>query len=584
MLDVNSHETVWASDDIPAPKSFRGFASNREYSDVKQLCDQGSSGLVYTARETTGGGEYVIKVPRVPKSNTRAPIPEKTRLLTDAMYSLIIEFINAKRLAHLDCVAEIEDFGLQPIKLSDDVSIPAIFIVQRYVKGKPLSTFMETHCKPGAQCPFAQNMPTCSFASIRESVSSIAENSSFSGIPDATCYLRLAKMLLENLKNIHGAQIVHGDIRPENIMIESGDGYPRPVFIDFGQAIFRDLEKGLDIFEKDSHPGVRVRAPEGDKSVASDMFMIGVVLYFLATGSMPSFLDRKDIAYRKELQEDNDALKNLVVEKTARLYEQNSGIADLIARCLRNVKYNRVPNTEVALQDLDLFFPEKEQPASATRIPAAFDGINILLFKHMADARIRLLLSDLMDMKKGTYDLRGDHEGLVDGLARFLSRLGPGDEYLTVSLPSFWSARNLGINGRFLAMNRFVARQGAAVRRIMMLTEEELDREDVLDIVDAHQKAMRGTPKFQTKYWILEARKRETSVRGGYHFGLLITSADSCRTVVFPIYGDDGIIVQLRLRSNPDLAPELMDKFEQWWSDPEIKRTTERVSEILSSR
>ena len=92
--------------------------------------------------------------------------------------------------------------------------------------------------------------------------------------------IQLALPLTEALILIHGKDMVHGDIKPANIMLQ-GDG--APVLMDFGAAI--------DASDRSQRAGSPlVMAPErfhGACDTASDMYSLGVVLYRCLTGRYP---------------------------------------------------------------------------------------------------------------------------------------------------------------------------------------------------------------------------------------------------------------------------------------------------------
>ncbi len=92
--------------------------------------------------------------------------------------------------------------------------------------------------------------------------------------------------LCHALAAIHGAKLLHGDIKANNVMRAEGG---RTVLMDFGAG--RDL-KNEPRLPGDGLAGTPIYlAPEvlagGDRSEASDIYSLGVLLYYLATGSYP---------------------------------------------------------------------------------------------------------------------------------------------------------------------------------------------------------------------------------------------------------------------------------------------------------
>jgi tetratricopeptide (TPR) repeat protein len=88
--------------------------------------------------------------------------------------------------------------------------------------------------------------------------------------------------ILNGLEFLHSKNIVHRDIKPANILMQ--DGVPR--LTDFG--ISRAVENTL-VSSKvvGTHPYMSPESFEGFRSVQTDVWSVGVLLYHLSTGKLP---------------------------------------------------------------------------------------------------------------------------------------------------------------------------------------------------------------------------------------------------------------------------------------------------------
>lgn len=98
---------------------------------------------------------------------------------------------------------------------------------------------------------------------------------------------RLATGLLEGLASIHGAQVVHRNLTPDNVIL-AADG---PRVIDFGLARALEHTSTATIVSDPGTDTVAFMSPEqvlgGAVTPASDVFSLGCVLHFAAVGSSP---------------------------------------------------------------------------------------------------------------------------------------------------------------------------------------------------------------------------------------------------------------------------------------------------------
>jgi len=107
---------------------------------------------------------------------------------------------------------------------------------------------------------------------------------------DAFEVARIGRDLCAALGAIHRAGLVHGDIKPQNVVCEDGGG--RVVLIDFGSA---SEPSGAAPSGRPLTGTPLYLAPEvlsdGTTSVASDIYSLGVLLFHLASKTYPIRVD-----------------------------------------------------------------------------------------------------------------------------------------------------------------------------------------------------------------------------------------------------------------------------------------------------
>jgi tRNA A-37 threonylcarbamoyl transferase component Bud32 len=177
--------------------------------------------------------------------------------------------------------------------------------------------------------------------------------------------LRIVEPVLEALQHAHDHGLVHRDVKPDNILIESGTG--RPLLVDFG--IVKYLDRPAHLTDAGFIVGTPLyMSPEqalGSQSVdaRSDLYGIGAVLFQLLTGAPPfEGTDSQEIVGRH------------ISEPVPSANLSRDGIppwiSGIVLRCMAKHPDDRFPTAGALLEAI--------RAARAGALPAAADPVTLL--------------------------------------------------------------------------------------------------------------------------------------------------------------------------------------------------------------
>jgi serine/threonine protein kinase len=510
---------------------------------IEEQLGGGGAGITFRATildasadvpELTRGREVVVKAPRVDSGLTRKELASR---LGELLPKQLNEKFASKSLQDLDCVATVfdhADFSL--IGEKGRSNGPWHMVIQEYIPGPMLSKYIERQ-HPGKE--------------------------QFSGVPDAETFFAWARQIVTIVRSIHQRQVVHGDLWQNNIIVRNN--VPSDlVLIDFGQAAFR--EEGL---ARGGETGGSWRPSEGSGSTAGDVFSLGGLLLYLAAGSRSEERPPRGL----EPESARQYVADRILERNANLLDSNCGIVDIIARCLRSREYRPQSATDV-LHDIELFETPTEPQGKIEPLIVALRRLEQQnpLIAALATHGINRLSDQIVDLTHGVLDMKGGREDFVIGLTRVVAQLGRGDQYLTISTPTFWSAKNVGRQGRFLSANRqAVLHRGAIIKRLFLITEAELVDPDFkktievqTEIADAVRSGrFRDAGEYEIRYEIVLSDRREEEIRDGMNFGLLIKGQ---KRLLLSLDYVDSTINAVEFRENQDLARKFEKIFDARFS------------------
>lgn len=477
---------------------FKKSGSNSNYYKIveKLSSDDSHFGLSYLADKYQAGvkkGKVFIKTPRI---STGLPTSEIQRHLGLIFQSFTAEHLHKdviKRLNKKKKVAAVTyDIGFYRVsnKSHDNIIVP--YLVQEFIGQDSLEKY------------FGKDEDNC-------------EHGKFTGIKDPAKWFELAESLIQIVRRVHNNQIIHGEIEPKNFLVKPDkNNVLQPILVDFGKSFLLDVSLA---HSETTRSGNAFVAPEcrhqrDAYSATADIYSLGGVLFYLSTGSKPPDIEewgKSAISPSKKWNEFNNEdvenWKNHIHDKFKEnkgLMKKHEGIVKIIDKCLRPLPEDRYASADKLLQALDSVRYEQssreKDPQGLLKSMVSNDLPDMKnwdpLFKTITCGKIELLKKEIADMANNHFEIYGEREDLIDSLVKYISVLTVGDFYVTVTVPEYWTKDNLGVNGRFLTVNKDLVRAGVHIRRLFLVSEEDLaEKTESLKILQAHFQAYKDLGK-----------------------------------------------------------------------------------------
>ena len=179
--------------------------------------------------------------------------------------------------------------------------------------------------------------------------------------------LKIATQIAEGLNTAHKKDIVHRDIKSDNIML-TGEGQVK--IMDFGLAKLKGVSQltkaGTTLGTMQYMSPEQVQGQEVDQR--SDVFSLGVVLYEMITGELPFRGEYEAAVVYSIINETPEPLREYRTEVP-------EGLQRIVDKALEKQKDNRYQSTAELLEDLEKLTKGEEIKPAPKRINWTYLGI-----------------------------------------------------------------------------------------------------------------------------------------------------------------------------------------------------------------
>lgn len=311
------------------------------------------------------------------------------------------------------------------------------------------------------------------------------------GIADRVRWVQVALEVARAIKDIHLRRVTHADIHPGNVFLHL-EPTPRVTLIDFGEAFL--ATPGRNSRPRNANPYL---APErvGPRFLLTesvDVYSFGILLLYLATG--------KEVLIPADTPA--SAKRRLVYEEISKTNPSLLGtdeprILDIIGRSIASDPADRPRMTDICedLENIQQFLAlrggdvESIQRTSAhhtlrdtllnlvREIDAPTSHPHNPVLMQLLGGQARQLAAMCHGLKTEMVELSGTRDQLIRSLCQLFECLHRGDSWTAATTLAMWQRHALGSDGSYASANIRALKRGASVRRVFLISVEELGRD-----------------------------------------------------------------------------------------------------------
>lgn len=237
----------------------------------------------------------------------------------------------------------------------------------------------------------------------------------------------------------------------------------------------------------------------------ADIYSIGAILYFLL---LPR--ENKEVGEAEAMEvlkhppTDSNLLKRRVAESLRKhqreLLRVNENVIKIIDTCLRYDAENRYSCVEELIEAISIARKANSGKTDGDDVPSDTDtgqqkenvseqiildnfvervsefeftaAIKQQYFRGLKESLATDLGQQYGGLHRGHFEVYGHRDRVVASLCRLIASAKSENEYRTMTLPDYWTDSNLGSLGRFLTMNKHMARCGVKIDRLFLVSED----------------------------------------------------------------------------------------------------------------
>lgn len=304
-------------------------------------------------------------------------------------------------------------------------------------------------------------------------------NDSWEGCRKVQTWIGLVRAITQALSDIHERRVVHGDIWPPNIFLQTAADKIHVKFIDFGES-FPAEPKGDPQLQRDH----AYRAPERHDATSivteqADIYSLGKLMLHLAVGEEPRIPNSIQGYERRKF------IRDFFLRKKPHFLQQNPFLVDLICSCVAFDPVDRPSGRDIleAFQGyIDFEAPNPTQYGVSQfhiQLEAEIEKSKALLeskpqFDHLIGLQLSTASSALEGIDKGVLKVTDTREHLLGLLVSMFGQLRSGDSFISLTSPQLWQKQALGLDGRYFSSNLLALKRGASIQRCFVFSVQEL--------------------------------------------------------------------------------------------------------------